>query len=44
VVQWLRLHALNAGVLGLVPGWGIKIPQVMWYGQKQNKHGIRAKE
>ena len=26
VVQWLRLHALNAGGLGLIPSQGIKIP------------------
>ena len=25
VVQWLRLHALNAGGIGSVPGWGTKI-------------------
>ena len=27
-VQWLRLHlAYNAGDVGLIPGWGAKIPQ-----------------
>ena len=26
VVQWLRLHAPNAGGLGLIPGRGTKIP------------------
>ena len=25
VVQWLRLHAYNAGNVGSIPGWGIKI-------------------
>ena len=25
-VQWLRLHTSNAGVLGLIPGQGTKIP------------------
>ena len=25
-VQWLRLHALNAGDIGSIPGWGTKIP------------------
>ena len=30
VVQWLRLHASNAGGDGLIPGWGIKIPHAMW--------------
>ena len=24
VVQWLRLHALNAGGLGLIPGQGTR--------------------
>ena len=26
VVQWLRLHAPNAGDTGSIPGWGTKIP------------------
>ena len=26
VVQWLRLHAPNAGGLGSIPGQGTKIP------------------
>ena len=26
VVQWLRLHASNAGGMGLIPVWGTKIP------------------
>ena len=25
-VQWLRFHASNAGVPGLIPGQGTKIP------------------
>ena len=30
IVQWLRLHTLNAGGQGLIPGWGIRfhVPQV----------------
>ena len=24
VVQWVRLHAPNAGGLGLIPGWGTR--------------------
>ena len=24
VVQWLRLYSLNAGALGLIPGWGTR--------------------
>ena len=27
VVQWLRLCAPNAEGVGLIPGWGTKIPQ-----------------
>ena len=34
VVQWLRLHASNAGGMGLIPGWGSKIPQAVWHHQK----------
>ena len=26
MVQWLRLHAFNAGGVGSIPGHGIKIP------------------
>ena len=35
VVQWLRLHASNAGGVGLIPGWGTKIWHAVW--QNQNK-------
>ena len=28
-VQWLRLHASNAGVQGLIPGWGTRIPHAV---------------
>ena len=27
----------NAGDADLIPGWGTKIPQVVWYSKKQNK-------
>ena len=37
VVQWLRLHASNAGGAGLIPGWETKIPRAMWRGQKIEK-------
>ena len=33
-VQWLRLHASNAGGEGSVPGWGTKIPHATRHGQK----------
>ena len=36
-VQWLRLHASNAGAAGLIPGWETKIPHVMQHGQKIKK-------
>ena len=34
VVQWLGLCAFISGSMDLIPGWGIKIPQDMWHGQK----------
>ena len=37
VVQWLRLHAPNAGGLGSVPGWGTKIPYAACLGRKKKK-------
>ena len=38
-VQWLRLRAFTAEGLGSIPGWGTKIPQAMWCGQKnKTKH------
>ena len=33
VVQWLGLHASTAEGLGVIPGWGTKIPQIKWQGQ-----------
>ena len=41
VVQWLRLHASNAGDAALIPGWGTKTPHTVPNGQKEkNKMGI----
>ena len=37
VVQWLRLHAANAGGTGSIPGGGTKIPHAAWCGQKVKK-------
>ena len=34
VVQWLKFHTANVGGKGLLPGWGTKIPQSAWHGQK----------
>ena len=33
-VQWLRLCTPNAGGMGLIPGWGTKIPHATQHGQK----------
>ena len=32
-VQWLRLGAYTAGVVGSIPAWGIKIPHAVRRGQ-----------
>ena len=37
MVQWLRLGAFTAEDLGLIPGWGSKIPQAMRLGWKKKK-------
>ena len=29
VIQWLRLYTPTAGGMGLIPGWGTKIPHAM---------------
>ena len=38
MVQWLRLHASDAGDVGLIPGQGTKIPHAMGRGQKEKKN------
>ena len=43
VVQWLRLHASNAGGAGLIPGWGTKILHAVWHSQKQKRGKIENK-
>ena len=44
VDQWLELCIVNAEGSGLSPGWGTKIPQVTWCGQKhKNKNSIKNK-
>ena len=37
VVQCLGLCAFTAEGLGLIPGWGTKVPQPMWHRQKTPK-------
>ena len=41
MVQWLRLHAANAGGTGSIPGGGTKIPHAAWCGQKVKKKKSR---
>ena len=40
VVQWLRVSASTAGVVGLIPGWGSSACHVVW--PKKKKKKIRA--
>ena len=35
VVQWLKLHAFNAGSTGSIPDWGTKIPHAMRQKEKE---------
>ena len=41
MVQWLRLHAPNAGGMGLIPGQGTKIPHAAWRSQRGEKKRTR---
>ena len=34
---WLKLCTSTATDMGLIPGWGTKIPQGRWQGQKKKK-------
>ena len=34
-VQWLGLCAFTVEGMGLIPGWGIKIPQALWCSPKK---------
>ena len=40
-VHWLRLCAFTVEALGLIPGWGTRVPQVC--SQKQNKTNKKRK-
>ena len=44
MVKQLRFHASNAEGMGLIPGWGTKIPHAEWWGQKKKKKTEREKE
>jgi len=35
--EYLRLWASTAGDMGLIPGWGTKIPHAEWHNQKVKK-------
>ena len=35
MIQWLRLHASNAGGMDLIPAWGTKILHATWHGQNK---------
>ena len=41
MVQWLRFRASNAGGVGLVLGWGTKIPHAVAMHKKNDVSGNR---
>ena len=41
MVQWLRLCTFSAKNLGLISGWGTKIPQSSWHNQKKKRERER---
>ena len=44
-VQWLRFQAFTADSLGLIPGWGTKIPQASLHSPENKKQAhTRRKE
>ena len=43
VVQWLRLHAPNAGGTGLIPCRGTKIPHAQGTAKEKEKKQLRIK-
>ena len=40
MVQWLKLHASNAGGTGLIPGQGTKILYALWRGRKKKEESF----
>ena len=44
VVQWLGLCASTSENMGLIPGWGTKIPHAPWHSQKKKKKEIMMKK
>ena len=43
-VQSVRNHASTAGDLDSIPGWGTKIPNAMWSGQKKKNRKTEKKK
>ena len=43
MVQWLRIRISTAGVAGVIPGWGTKIPHAMWCDQEIKKIFLNCK-
>ena len=41
MVQWSGLSTFTAEGPGSIPGWGIKIPQATYFGQKKKKGKTR---
>ena len=42
-VKWLRLCPSSAGSMGLIPGWGTKIPHAIHTPKKINKNKNNSK-
>ena len=40
MVQWLRLHAPNAGDMSSIPCYGTKIPHASQHGRKKGKEKV----
>ena len=40
MVQRIRLHAYTTEGMGLMSGWGTKIPHILWCGQKLKKKKV----
>ena len=44
MVQWSRVQASTAGGVGLIRGWGTKIPHAVWRGPKKKKRKKKRKK
>ena len=43
-VQWLRHRGPTARGIGLIPGWGTKIPHAWWQDQRKRKDTISRRQ